>query len=402
MKATIPLGRLAGIPLGAHWSVLAMVGLIAQIMALAVLPQTAPHYATAAYWAVGVGTALLFVASLLVHELAHALVARHYKVGVERITLWLLGGVSQLATEAPSPRAELLIAGSGPMASLAVGGLFAGVAAGGGALGLPKLALAGMVWLAVANAALAVFNLLPGAPLDGGRVLRAALWKRSGDKDRASARAAQFGRALGAVLIGAGFLQTLFGNLLGGLWLALVGWFLLGAATAERSGFMVHRQLAGVLVRDVMTFEPTVAPSWWTVDAFLDRIGRHEHHRVFPVVDFDGRPFGVVSLADLATLARDSRAVTRIADVCRPLADVPVVAPGDRLTGLIEGIRLRLRQGHDLVVVTENGRLVGVISPADIARTIELAALQQAPLATFGPNATSTDHSADHRPITGH
>jgi Zn-dependent protease len=160
MKVTIPLGRFAGIPLGAHWSVLAMVGLVAQIMALAVLPQTAPHHAAAAYWAVGVGTALLFVVSLLVHELAHALVARHYKVGVERITLWLLGGVSQLATEAPTPRAELLIAGSGPMASVAIGGLFAGVAAAGAALRFPTLALAGMVWLAVANLALAVFNLL--------------------------------------------------------------------------------------------------------------------------------------------------------------------------------------------------------------------------------------------------
>jgi Zn-dependent protease/CBS domain-containing protein len=401
MKGTIPLGRFAGIPLGAHWSVLAMVGLVAQIMALVVLPETAPHYPAAAYWAVGVGTAVLFVVSLLVHELAHALVARHYKVRVERITLWLLGGVSQLATEAPTPRAELLIAGSGPMASVAIGGLFAGVSAAGTALRFPTLALAGMVWLAVANLALAVFNLLPGAPLDGGRVLRAALWKRSGDRDRASARAAQVGRILGALLLAAGFVQALVSNVLGGLWLALVGWFLVGAATAEQSSFAVHRKLAGVLVRDVMTQEPVVAPSWWTVDAFLDRVGRQEHHRAFPVIDFDGRPFGVVNLSDLARLARDSRAVTRVADACQPLGEVPVAAPSDQLAELIATTRLRLRHGRDLILVVENGRLVGVVSPADIARTIELAALQQAPLHPFGHGAASTDPAGGQRPLTG-
>jgi CBS domain-containing protein len=190
-------------------------------------------------------------------------------------------------------------------------------------------------------------------------------------------------------------------NVLGGLWLALVGWFLVGAATAEQSGFAVHRQLAGVLVRDVMTQEPVVAPSWWTVDAFLDRVGRQEHHRAFPVVDFEGRPFGVVNLADLARLARDSRAVTRVADACQPLAEVPVAAPNDRLAELIATVRPRLRHGRDLVLVVENGRLVGVVSPADIARTIELSALQQAPLRTFGHDAASTDHSGGHRPLAG-
>ena len=199
MKQTMPLGRVAGIRIGAHWSVLVMVVLIAWLLGAQVLPGLVPHEPAVAYWAVAVPGAVTFIAALLAHELAHSLVARRYGVPVTSITLWALGGVSELGGEPPHARADLLIAAAGQATSLAAGLVFGGIAAVVRAGDGPVIAVAALGWLAVMNVFLAVFNLLPGAPLDGGRILRAALWMRHGDRARATQTAATAGRVLGAM-----------------------------------------------------------------------------------------------------------------------------------------------------------------------------------------------------------
>jgi Zn-dependent protease len=204
MKQTMPLGRVAGIRIGAHWSVLVMVVLIGWLLGAQVLPGLVSREPAAVYWAVAVPGAVAFLAALLAHELAHSLVARRHGVRVTSITLWALGGVSELGGEPPTARADLLIAAAGPATSLAAGAIFGGLAAAVRAGGGPAIAVAALGWLAVMNVFLAVFNLLPGAPLDGGRILRAALWMRHGDRARAAQSAAAAGRVLGAVLIAAG------------------------------------------------------------------------------------------------------------------------------------------------------------------------------------------------------
>ncbi|HCU91366.1 MAG TPA: hypothetical protein DHU96_00815, partial [Actinobacteria bacterium] len=233
MKQSIRLGRVGGIPVGVHWSVIVIVGLIAAILGGQVLPQMAPGQSTTAYWAVAIPGALLFVLALLAHELAHAFVARRAGVPVRSITLWALGGVSELGGEPPTARADLRIAAAGPATSLLAGGVFWGLAVLLDLAAGPAIGVAALGWLAIMNVLLAAFNLLPGAPLDGGRILRAALWMHHGDRSRAARTAAGAGRIVGGILVGLGLAELWIWSSLGGLWLMLIGFFLITAASAE-------------------------------------------------------------------------------------------------------------------------------------------------------------------------
>jgi Zn-dependent protease/predicted transcriptional regulator len=374
MRTTIPLGRWAGIPVGLNWTVLLTIAFIAQAMALSALPAAVPRQPTAAYWGAGVAVGVVFLAALLAHELAHAVIARRHGVRVERITLWLLGGTTVISDQAPSAKTELRIAAAGPLTSLAAGGVFILLGLAAGQFGSPELVIASLGWLGGANILLAAFNLLPAAPLDGGRLLHAVLWRRSGDRRRATAAVAVAGRGLGMMLVALGMVQLLFGGLLAGMWLGLVGWYLTTAASAEQTGSLLREQLAGVTVRDVMD-EPLVAPSWLTVEAFLDRVASYAGRRAFPVVDFTNHPCGVLTLRDLVRLTPQQRLNTRVADVCRPLAQIPVAAPDDLLLDVLAGRRAR----SDLILVVDHDQLVGVVTSTDIARVMELAALRRTP-----------------------
>ena len=284
---------------------------------------------------------------------------------VKRITLWLLGGMTEMDDNPPAPKADLVIAASGPMTSLLLGGVCLGTVYLVGAA-VPPLVVAGLVWLGVTNVVLAVFNLLPGTPLDGGRVLRAVVWWRTGDRARAVAVASRAGRLLGGALIVLGLAGTLAGWLTG-LWLAMLGWFLIAAAQAEVRGDLVRQRLGDLRVRDIMDPRPTPAPGWWTVEKFLEETAGEARRRVFPVVSFDGQPIGVLSLAELARLDPQTRMTTRVADACR--RPPRFVAPDQRV---VDVLTAPLRPG-DLLLVLDGGHLVGVVDAGDIARAIDLA-----------------------------
>ncbi|GLY67788.1 site-2 protease family protein [Amycolatopsis taiwanensis] len=370
-STSIPLGRVAGIRLQANWSVLIVLALIADLIAVSVLPRAAPGQSTFWYWVTALVTAACFLASLLAHELAHAVTARHYGMKVKRITLWMLGGVAELEGEPPSPRADFVIAIMGPLTSLVLGGACWGTAYLT-RLVLPALVVLGLSWIGITNVLLAVFNLLPGAPLDGGRVLRAAVWKATGNRMRANAAAARTGQVLGLVLIAGGLGETLFLGSYSGLWLAFIGWFLTFAAQRELAGGVARERLAGVRLRNVMDPNPAIAPGWWTVEAFLDRVATTSRGRVFPVTSFDGTPLGVVSLAELIRLSEQDRLIRRVGDVARKPPRVLIADAAEQLVDVMG--RTALRPGRDLILVTEHGRLAGVIGPDDFARTLELAA----------------------------
>jgi Zn-dependent protease len=257
----IPLGRIAGIRVAASWTLLIVITLLVLGLAGGVFPREYPGLAPSWYLVAAVVGAALFLVSLLAHELAHALVARRAGVVVESITFWLFGGVARLAGDAGSPVAALWIALVGPLTSLAVAGVFASAASGLRAVGAPSVVAGVPGWLAWTNLGLALFNLLPGAPLDGGRILRALLWMRHGDRDRAARTAARAGRVLGVVLVGVGVLQIFAGLGANGLWLAFIGWFLGGAARAEEQLATARGILAGVRVRDAMTPSPVAVPA---------------------------------------------------------------------------------------------------------------------------------------------
>ncbi|GAB1691658.1 site-2 protease family protein [Krasilnikovia sp. M28-CT-15] len=374
MRQNLRLGQIAGIPVGMHWSVLLILLLLTQGVASALLPVAAAGYAAAAYWLVAVALAGLFLAALLGHELAHALTARHFGVRVKAITLWLLGGVSELDGNPPHPRADLLIALAGPLASLAASGLFAGAAWLAALAGLAPLHV-GLVWLAALNALTAVFNLLPGAPLDGGRVVTALVWWRRGDRAAARRAAARAGQVTGGLVAGGGLAAVLVSGSLGGLWLMLLGWFLATTAGAEAADVRLTTALEGIDVARVMTAPPVCGYAGQPVAAFIAAVAAGHPHRAYPVVGLDGALTGLVTLPRLAAVPGPQRATTRLADVRVPLARVRVIAPDTPLVGAL-GV---LGDPYRLAVVTDGGRPCGVLSPGDVRRALDVAELGGVP-----------------------
>ena len=367
MKQTVRLGRVVGIPVGAHWSVAVILVIIAELLAVAVLPAAFPHQSAALYWAVAGIAAVVFLASLLAHELAHAVVARRNGVGVRSITLWMLGGMAELDADAPSAGADLRIALAGPAASLVAGLVLFGAGAAIGAAGGPRVAVAAATWLAVMNVVLAVFNLLPGAPLDGGRVLRAALWRLYGDRERADRSAARAGRVLGAALIGLGVGELLAFRSFSGLWLMLIGWFLITAAVAEEKATAAKAALAGVRVADVMTADPELAPGWENVSEFIGRVAARSRQDAFPVVGPDGGLAGVVLASELARVPAADRARLRLDQVALAVPPGYRAAPDDPAAPLLTR---RPLGGRVAAVVLAGGHVMGLVMVSDLQRAL--------------------------------
>jgi Zn-dependent protease len=364
VTASLRFGRIAGIPVGASWSVLLIAGLIAWSLAGSLLPAQVPGLAPAAYWLAGLAGAGLFLGSLLAHEVGHALVARRAGLRVRSITLWLLGGVAQLEDEPATPGDELRVALVGPAVSLALAVAFGLAAVVLSLAALPAVAVAVAAWLAVGNAALAVFNLLPAAPLDGGRVLRGLLWRRHGSRVRASVTATRAGVWVGAGLVAYGLLGAFTGWGIGTLWTALVGWFLMSAARQERDWAVARSGLEGLRADQVMTPAPAAAPAWFTVDAFLRNYAEPWQAAALPLRSFDGHPAGVVTAAALAAVPPDRRHIVRAGDVAIGVPALVLVAPDQPVTDL----PARLAAGRTVAAVVAGGQLLGLITPADLAR----------------------------------
>ncbi len=373
MRPTVRLGSIAGIPVGVHWSVLVIMLLLGQGLATGVLPTGAPGRSAAAYWTVAAAVTVLFLLSLLAHELSHAVVARHYGVPVRRITLWLLGGVAELEAEPPHARADLLVAIAGPLASLGAAAVF-GAAAGGVYLtGLAPLAWVALGWLALVNAVLAVVNLLPGAPLDGGRVLRAALWWWRGDRAFAARTAARAGLGVSVLLIAGGTLQIFWTADLSGLWLVLLGWFLFFAGQAEQSDARLRTALAGLTVRDAMTPPPVSGYVTQHLLDFAEIAATGPPADAYPVLDPDGRPTGLVTLFAMARVPEARRPGTTLRDLRIPLDRLAVLSPGAPL----EEAARRVAASRLPALVLDQGVLVGLLTTADLTRTIDLNTIRQ-------------------------
>ncbi|MDP9094662.1 MAG: site-2 protease family protein [Actinomycetota bacterium] len=364
----IPLGRWRGVPISARWSVLVALAVFADVLATSALPTSRPGHATATYWLAGLLTATIFLITLLAHEFAHALTARHFRIGVRGITLWLLGGFTELDGESPSPRAEVLVAAAGPATSIGLGAMSGALAWATGS-GLLSAALS---WLAGISILLGVFNLLPGAPLDGGRVLRGLLWMRYKDRARAARATSQAGRVLGFVLVGLGFVEFFATGSFAGLWIAIVGWFIVGGATVEGQLAQVEG-LRGVHVADVMSLSPPALPEWWTVEqADHAALGASD---VFPLVDFGGQATGAITLRDLQRVPLAQRGEIRLRDLVRGRRLKPlVIRPESLLTEIALSLR---RSGSVAVVVDEINRPIGLLTTADLSRATQLSRSSQ-------------------------
>ena len=374
MRDAIPLGRIAGFPVKVHWSVLVILWLFTWSLA-STLPGVVKGYSPGVYWLAGACGALVLLTSLLAHELAHAVVAHRMGVSVGSVTLWLFGGVTTLQTEAKTPKAAFRIAIAGPATSIALAAMFGGLVAALHSVAAAPIVVGVASWLAVINLVLGVFNLLPGAPLDGGRVLRAYLWRRHGDSVRAGIGAAHAGRVVALTLIVLGLAEFVAGGLIGGVWLAFIGWFILAASREEETRISTQQLFAGVRVADAMTARPHTAPGWITVEDFIQRYVLGDRHSSYPVADRDGSIVGLVTLTQLRNVAPSRRTTTSVGEIALPLQGVPTAAPPEPLSALLE--RMAPVGPRSRALVIDAGGVVGIVTPSDVARLIDVYQLAQ-------------------------
>lgn len=365
MHGHVRLGTIWGIPIGLHLSWVVVFGLVAWSLAGGYFPAEYPGWARGAYWVVGAVTALLFFASVLVHELGHSWVALRHGIPIRSITLFIFGGVAQIGREPETPGVELRIAIAGPLTSFGLALAFA--AAGFLAQPVPFLA-APAVYLARINGLLALFNLIPGFPLDGGRVFRAMVWGWTGSFDRASQLATTTGQLVAFGFIGYGIVSALGGNALGGVWMILIGWFLQNAAAATHAQASLRGLLRGVTVDHAMTREyAQVGP-----DVPLDRLVHEEvlaaGRRCFVVTD-GGRLRGLLTLHEVKAVPRERWEAVRAGEVMTPAERLATADPGEDLLAALGRMD---DAGVAQLPVVSHGALVGLISREQVLHYVRV------------------------------
>lgn len=336
-------------------------------LATGYFPTLQPPIEGGQAWILGVVAALLLFASVLVHELSHALLARRFGIDVPRIRLFLFGGVSEMAAEPDDPAAEIRIAAAGPLTSYALAGIFFTLAATGLPARVPG-ASAIVDYLAILNFSLGTFNLLPGFPLDGGRILRAWLWSRSGNLLRATRAAGRAGSFVGFGLMGAGVLELIGGRNIGGVWFIIIGVFLSQAATASYRLLRLRDALSGIKVGDIMTQPAIAVPDHVSLEELAhDWFFRHPRGS-FPVTSGD-RFAGMVTLDQLKTVPREEWAATPVRGIMTPADATQALAPGDDGSTALEKM---IRGEAGRLPVLDEGRLVGILSRRDVMKLFKI------------------------------
>ena len=372
MEAQIKLFRIFGIQIGLHYSWL----LIALLVVLSLAGQfgaTNPQWGANVIWAMAILTALLFFAAIVVHELSHAAIAKARGLPVRSITLFALGGVAQIEKEASDAKTEFWMGIAGPITSALIGIICLGIAAGIGWTPArdhqsPWAAMLG--WLGVINIALAVFNMIPGFPLDGGRVLRAIVWWITGSPARATRVATAIGQFVAFAFIIFGLFRFFNGAGFGGLWLTFIGWFLLDAARSTYAQFETIERLRGVRVRDVMTNDLPVVDENTNLQTFVNDHLLRSGKRCF-IVEENGRVAGIVTSHEVKDVDREKWSQLTVRDVMLPLTRLHAVKPSTSLTEVLETMG---REDVNQLPVMSNNHLAGIVSRGHILRLLRTRA----------------------------
>jgi len=354
------------VKIDASWLILAV--LVTWSLAGGYFPQNYQDLTPAAYLWMGVAGALGLFASIVFHELSHSLVARQYGMPIRGITLFIFGGVAEMEDEPPTAQAEFLMAIAGPIASavLALSFYLLGLLGEGIAAPLPVLAVAG--WLAFVNTMLAVFNLVPAFPLDGGRMLRAALWHWTGNLQWATRLSANAGSIFGFVLIGLGLLNFVSGNVVGGIWYALIGMFIRAAAASSYMQLQTRRVFEGEPVRRFMVRDPVTVPPDITVEQLVNDHVYVHYHELFPVVDESGL-LGCVGIGQIKQVPREKWELARVFEIMSPASPENTV---EAKRDAVDALKLMRRTGNSRLMVVQDGRLVGLVTLKDLIHLIGL------------------------------
>jgi Zn-dependent protease/CBS domain-containing protein len=358
--ARVELFRVFGIPirLDVSWFVIAV--LIAWSLATGLFPQLEPNLTPLMYWIMGVAGALGLFISVVLHELSHAWVARRHAIAIEGITLFIFGGVAEMGGEPGSPKAEFRMAIAGPLVSIAIGTL---VLALGDTMARGSPPIRGVLsYVGFINLILAVFNLVPAFPLDGGRILRSALWQWRQDLRWATAIASRLGTGFSVLLMLLGVVRVLMGDFVGGMWSFLIGMFLRQAAQSAYQHVLVRKALEGESVRRFMTSDPVTLPPTLTIADAVDQYFYRYHHKLFPVTDAD-RLLGCLSTRELRRVPREEWSRRTVASLTVPCSPRNAIAPD---TDALQALAVMRRTGDPRLLVVEHGQLAGVVTLKDL------------------------------------
>ncbi len=366
MLGSLRIGKIAGIDIFVHVSWLIILVLLTWSLATGWFAALYPGWSPFTYWVISLLAALLLFTSVLLHELAHSLVARRHGLPVNNITLFIFGGVSNLEHEPTSAGVEFQMSLVGPLTSLLIGGLSFVLLVLIGRDTSPLAAILG--YLATANILLGLFNLLPGFPLDGGRVLRSIIWKISGSLSTATRVAAWVGQTIAYLLILGGIWLLFGGNLLSGIWIGFVGWFLLTGAQSAHVQFMFETMFKGVTVGEMMNSNPVTVPANISLQKLVDDFLLPHGWRSAFVMQID-QLVGLITLSDIRHTPREQWGQTLVGHVMTPLERLHVVSPQQNLK---EVMPLMVAHNVNQLAVIEEGRLVGVLSREDIMRSLQI------------------------------
>ncbi len=368
MGGSVRLGRVFDIEIRLDYSWFFVFFLVAWSLSGGLFPQLG--FAPGTSWVLGIVAAILLFVSVLVHEISHALMARRFDIEVDGITLFLFGGVAQIKGEPATPKAEFFIAGVGPLVSVIIGAVSLAVAFGIGFTGLKALA-AVFGYLGAINITLALFNLVPGFPLDGGRLLRSAVWHFTGNVRKATRWASNMGRLFAWILIAYGVMQILGiggrSNIVGGFWMVLVGWFLNNAAQTAYQQLLLKRALSGVAVADVMSHNLPTIDADMRVSDFIPQFLVPYDFLAYPVVRH-GEFVGVVTVDDIRRLPGDTWGVTCVGALAHPPENERVI---DEYQDAWDALTQMLENNVPRLLVMHNGQLQGVVSRDAIVRLVQ-------------------------------
>ena len=377
MNSNVKLGRISGIEIGLHYSWFIIAALI--VFSLGEhFRQVNPNWGAGEIWIGALFTAVLFFVTLLLHELAHSLVAQSRGLKVRAITLFALGGVSQIQDDATDARTEFWVAIAGPIASLIIGFSCLGIALG---LGWQRstephtAAIGVLVWLGYINIALAFFNMIPGFPLDGGRVLRSLVWAITKNADRSTRIAARVGQVVAFLFILDGIWKYFSGAGFGGLWIAFIGWFLMDAAKASYAEVGTSAALRGMRVSDVMSRDCVIVNRGMSLRDFVDIYLLKTGQRCFAVED-QGRLVGIITPRDVSNISRDRWDETTVREAMRPLQELHVIAPD---TPVLDALKLMARNDVNQLPVVANGTLQGMVSRSQLVHLLQVRSVLQLP-----------------------
>ncbi len=363
---SVSLGKIMGITVRIHYTLWFVFLLIAWSLATGYMPLEYPGLGTVTYWSIGVASAVILFASVLIHELAHSYVAKRYGLPIRRITLFFFGGVSEMTQEPADPKTEVRMAAAGPLMSFIIAAFLGVLSLISGDIHAPIAVTATLRYGGLINAVLGVFNLLPAFPLDGGRVLRGSIWKKTRSLYRSTVSATRISEYLSYLMMGLGLVSVIFGNFLSGIWLVFIGWFIKSGAEESMQRTLIDEALSGVTVEEIMAKDLITVPPSITVHQLVADYFLVHRHGGYPVIQ-DGKLFGIITMQGARSIPKERWETTTVKEAMVPCERTVTLEP---TASALDALNKMALKNIGRILIVKDGRLIGIVTRGDLMRII--------------------------------